>query len=167
MVTTHSTKHYLAASADEERDEWGQTVGPHIASAAAQDQSSVTVSGDRGYRYGWVIPAVTILLIAGITWSPRSTSPHPVDTNPIRCSTGHPLSCYYIYSDRPVIGAKSLTYDGQTVPVVGVLPYKCYAHVAGCSVAGRVGPYVVWDLNPSVNFQLAAIYSPASVPPST
>jgi hypothetical protein len=80
---------------------------------------------------------------------------------------GDSLSCYYINSNRPVNRAHSLTYDGQTVPVVGVLPYKCYTRQGGCSVAGRVGPYGVWDLNPSGTFQLVAVYSPESVQPST
>ena len=125
------------------------------------------MSGERLYRYGWIIPAAVILSFAGVIWWLRSSSPHPVATYPIHCSTGDSLSCYYVYSNRPVNGATSVTYDGQTVPVVGVLPYKCYTRQGGCSVAGRVGPYGVWDLNPSGTFQLVAVYSPESVQPST
>ena len=119
------------------------------------------MSGDRLYRYGWVIPMTVILLFAGVAWWLRSSSPHPVATYPTRCTTRASLSCYYVFSDSPVNGAKSLTYRGETVPVVGVLPYKCYID-GGCRLAGRVGPYVVWDLNPDVTFQLEAVYSPAS-----
>lgn len=118
------------------------------------------VSEDRLRRHGWIIPAVVILLFAGGYWWLRPSSPQPVATTPTHCTTGDSLSCYYVYSNRPVKGAHSLTYDGQKVPVVGVLPYKCYSHEGGCSVAGHVGPYVVWDLNPSVTYQLVAVYSP-------
>jgi hypothetical protein len=124
------------------------------------------VSGDRIYRYGWIIPLAVILIFTAVTWRLLSSSPRPVPANPIHCATGASLSCYYVYSNRPVHGAHTLTYHGQKVPVVGVLPYKCYAQ-QGCRVAGRVGPYVVWDLNPSVTFQLVAVYSPVSPPSST
>jgi hypothetical protein len=125
------------------------------------------VRGDRLYRHGWVIYAAVILLFAALTWWLRSSSPPPDATSPTFCPTGDSLSCYYIYSNRPVNRVHSLTYDGQTVPVVGVLPYKCFTRQGGCSVAGHVGPYVVWDLNPSVTFQLVAVYSPESAHSST
>jgi hypothetical protein len=125
------------------------------------------VSGDRLYRHGWIIPAAVILLFAAATWWIRSSSPPPAATPPTFCPTGDSLSCYYIHSNRPVNHVHSLTYDGQSVPVVGVLPYKCYTRQGGCSVAGRVGPYVVWDLNPTVTFQLVAVFSPETVQPPT
>ena len=85
---------------------------------------------------------------------------------PSACN-GNSLSCYYIYSNRPVNRVHSLTYDGQAVPVVGVLPYKCYTRQGGAACCTAMSVHaVVWDLNPSVTFQLVAVYSPESVQPS-
>lgn len=125
-------------------------------------------NGDRsyefGYRYGWLVLIVIALLIfVGLkVLSDHSPGPTAAEQNPIQCSTGDSLSCYYVNSNRPVNGAQSVNFDGQTVPVVGIEPTYCVQSLDNCPYEGYAGEYVVSDVRngPKQPSRLEAEWSP-------
>jgi hypothetical protein len=89
-----------------------------------------------------------------------------VSTALIRCPTGDSLSCYYVGTNRPVNGDQSISFEGGTVPVVGVLSDSCSTYGA-CVVLGSVGAYQVWQTGGKGSSHLEAVYSPDAVSTST
>jgi hypothetical protein len=83
--------------------------------------------------------------------------------SPINCPTANSPGCYYVKTNRPVHLPFSVVYDGQTVPVVGVVsPNAPCLNRNGCYMIGAVGPYAVWNTGSNGTTHLVAVYSPGS-----
>jgi hypothetical protein len=114
--------------------------------------------------------AVLVLLGTGLTACGTSSAPAAQDT--VRCPSHDPLSCYNISSNRPVHGVQSVSYQGQTVPVVGQLPFQCGITYQQCALLATIpiglgNTYRVW--NTATNgggYYLQATYQPGTSPSS-
>lgn len=114
--------------------------------------------------------AMLVLLGTGLTACATPGAPAAQDT--VRCPSHDPLSCYDISSNRPVHGVQSVSYQGQTVPVVGQLPFQCGITYQQCALLATIpigdgNTYRVW--NTATNgggYYLQATYQPGTSPTS-
>ena len=86
-------------------------------------------------------------------------------------TTSGPMPCYYIRTDRPVKGRRTVRYEGHTVPVVGWLPKGCSTD-GSSTYLSNVGRYQVWQTQAHGTIHVQAVYgnptfgSPVPIPTS-
>lgn len=115
--------------------------------------------------------ALAVLVLLGIGLTACATPSAPAAQDTVRCPSRDSLSCYNVSSNRPVHGVQSVSYQGQTVPVVGQLPFQCGITYQQCALLatipiGHGNSYRVW--NTATNgggYYLQATYQPGT--PST
>lgn len=115
--------------------------------------------------------AVAVLVLLGTGLAGCATPGTPALQDTVRCPSRDSTSCYNISSNRPVHGAQSVSYQGQTVPVVGQLPFQCGITYQQCALLATIpidhgNSYRVW--NTATNgggYYLEATYQPGT--PST
>ncbi len=113
---------------------------------------------DKAQRHGWIILVAVILAMVGFT----SCQNQPSAVRQINCTTGDSESCYYTDSNKPTPPSpQSVSFNGMTVPTVGVLPPSCAMYTA-CTFLGNVGVWAVWDTNPKGTSMLESTYGPPS-----
>jgi hypothetical protein len=122
------------------------------------------VEKDSNSRFRFVFlatVAVAAIAFALFSWL-RQPSPSTADSGTTAdpyattCPSKDPLTCYYVSSNRPVHGPQDVTFDGKSVPVVGMLPGGC-ADLGACKLLGQVGNYQVWKYGPT---RIEATYRP-------
>jgi hypothetical protein len=111
--------------------------------------------------------AVVVLVAMGVA---ACSNPTPLAAqNPIRCPSSDSLSCYSVHSNRPVHGPRSVSYQGQTVQVVGHLPVQCNNTYQGCELETTIPNdhghgYFLWDTSTNGDgHRFVATYDPGAV----
>ena len=111
-----------------------------------------------------------LVLIPLTTGIAACSGPTSVTANhPIRCPSVDKFSCFYVRTNRPVYGVRSVSFRGQTIPVLGHLPVECNdkhpGYVLETTIPNRHDHgYFVW--NTSTNgggHGLVATYDPGAV----